>query len=183
VAWIRRPDQCVVILTLDSKESWELLGPLCDAALTHPVIALIEEESAALGVRAIRTGARSILLRQVSAVTLRRTVEATIDGQAVMPSVIAVALASGSPTATVVPAPTPQQLSWLRQLAGGSTVAELAHQVGYSERAMFRLLQSLYRSLGVRTRIAAIIRAQEQGWIRAEVDRSVIVPARRRQTD
>jgi DNA-binding NarL/FixJ family response regulator len=64
------------------------------------------------------------------------------------------------------PAITTDQMAWLRHLASGMTVAELARVAGYSERAMFRLLQSLYRQLGARTRIEAIVRAQEQGWLR-----------------
>ncbi|SEU14237.1 helix-turn-helix domain-containing protein [Nonomuraea wenchangensis] len=45
------------------------------------------------------------------------------------------------------------------------TVADLADRAGYSERAMFRLLQALYREIGVATRIQAIVRAQERGWL------------------
>ena len=51
--------------------------------------------------------------------------------------------------------------------AGGSTVAALANQAGYSERAMFRLLHGLYQRLGVRTRTEALIRAHERGWLRS----------------
>ncbi|WP_220504417.1 response regulator transcription factor [Microbispora sp. H13382] len=90
-----------------------------------------------------------------------------MDGQAVLPAAVSAALARGSiANNTASLSLTPEQLSWLRQLAAGATVAQLAEQAGYSERAMFRLLQSLYKELGVRTRIEAIIRAQEQGWLR-----------------
>jgi DNA-binding CsgD family transcriptional regulator len=56
-------------------------------------------------------------------------------------------------------------VSWLRQLAAGSTVAQLANQAGYSERAMFRLLQGLYQQLGARNRVEALLRAQQLGWL------------------
>nr|WP_181726579.1 hypothetical protein [Micromonospora provocatoris] len=44
-------------------------------------------------------------------------------------------------------------------------MVRLAAEIGYSERAMYRLLQTLYQQLGVRTRLEAIIVAREEGWI------------------
>ncbi|AQZ63306.1 two component transcriptional regulator, LuxR family [[Actinomadura] parvosata subsp. kistnae] len=168
LAWVRHGPHRVVLLTLESEQDWDLLRRLRDADGTHAVIALVGEDSAVLGVRAVRTGARSVLPRGVTPGTLRRTVEATLDGQAVLPADVAAALASGAhSTGEGAAAPEPQQLSWLRQLADGVTVAQLARRAGYSERAMFRLLQELYRDMGVRTRIQAIVRAQEEGWLRA----------------
>jgi DNA-binding CsgD family transcriptional regulator len=50
-----------------------------------------------------------------------------------------------------------EEQSWLRSMAGGMTVADLAESVGYSERAMFRLLRDLYRRIGVKNRTEALI--------------------------
>jgi NarL family two-component system response regulator YdfI len=61
-------------------------------------------------------------------------------------------------------APPAQQVTWLRRLAAGWTVARLASDAGYSERAMYRLLHALYRQIGVHTRLEAIILAHEEGW-------------------
>ena len=52
-----------------------------------------------------------------------------------------------------------------RELAGGVTVAQLAAQVGYSERMMFRLLRELYDRLHVRGRTDALMLARERGWL------------------
>jgi len=120
----------------------------------------------------VRGGARSVLARHVSAEVLRRTVSATIEGQAVLPAAVAAMLAScegadaGPPQALSA-----EKLSWLRALAAGSTVAQLASQAGYSERAMFRLLRLLYRDMGVSGRVEALMWAQEQGWLRPGVGR------------
>src|SRR5690606_19719975 len=139
-----------------------------DASRGHGLIALIAEESVVLGTRAVRAGAQSVLPREVTAAVLRRTVEATLDGQAVLPTDVVTALATGAHWAATRPETlSPQRLSWLRQRAEGVTVAELADRAGYSERAMFRLLQALYREMGVTTRIQAIVRAQERGWLAA----------------
>ena len=163
VAWARRETATLVLLTVMSERDWQLLGLLCASTTSPLVVAVLANESAALGARAIRAGAQSVLPRTVAAVTLRRTVEATVGGQAVMPAAVAAVLAEPHPVSER--GPSVDQLSWLRQLANGATVAQLADRAGYSERAMFRLLRALYRQLGVRTRLQAIMRAQEAGWL------------------
>src|SRR5258707_106441 len=99
-------------------------------------------------VLAVRAGVPCVLPRQASPEVLRRAVAAAIDGQAVLPVSVVAGLAAGAglPAGSV---PSDDKLAWLRALAAGVTVAQLAEQVGYSERAMFRLLKSLYRDLGV----------------------------------
>lgn len=163
MAWARQGVATLVLLTMMSDGDWDLLGQLCSGTTSPLVIAVLDNESSALGARALRAGARSVLPRSVAAVTLRRTVEATIDGQSVMPADMVAVFAE--PHTVSERAPSVNQLSWLRQLANGATVAQLADRAGYSERAMFRLLRSLYQQLGVRTRLQAIMRAQEAGWL------------------
>jgi DNA-binding NarL/FixJ family response regulator len=163
VAWVRRQAGTLVLLTVVSEHDWDLLGRLCATTSSVPVIVLLDSESAVAGARAVRAGARSVLPRAVAETTLRRTVAATIDGQAVLPAAVTVALTADPHAAA--PTPSAEQLSWLRRLAAGSTVAQLAEEAGYSERAMFRLLQALYRQIGVETRLKAIIRANEAGWL------------------
>lgn len=163
VAWMRRQATNVVLLTIMSDTDWRLLERLRTTPATSIVIALLDGGSLTVGgVRAVRAGARSVLWRDASAAVLRRTVEATIDGQAVLPAALAAAMVSGGRPRGE---PSSEQLSWLRQLANGSTVAGIAAEAGYSERAMYRLLRALYHQLGVRTRMQAIMRAQEAGWL------------------
>ncbi len=167
VAWARKVQGAVALLTIQAEADWAVLAKLSEfGATTNSLVVLLGEESAAAGVRAVRTGARSVLARGVSAEVLRRTVAATIDGQAVLPAAVVAALVAGAGVdagpARVLSA---ERLSWLRELAAGGTVAQLASQVGYSERAMFRLLRSLYRDMGVGGRIEALMRAQERGWL------------------
>jgi len=162
VAWLRRGAGTLVLLTVVSNDDWALLGQVCDAAASHLVIALLDDASPVIGARAVRIGAHSVVPREATAVMLSRTVDATLEGQAVMPAPVAAVLASDLLDSTH--RVTADQLSWLRHLAGGATVAEVAEQAGYSERAMFRLLQKLYRNMGVDSRLEAIMRAKEAGW-------------------
>jgi DNA-binding NarL/FixJ family response regulator len=166
LAWLRQKLRAVVLLTLISEQDWQLLHKLGDRSTAREVIALVPVDSAAVGVRAVRAGAQSVLLRTATPAVLVRAVEATIDGQAVMPASVAAALASGVQISDRPGQPlSPSQLSWLRQLAAGSTVAQLATDSGYSDRAMFRRLRELYHDMGVRTRVEAIVLAQGRGWL------------------
>jgi DNA-binding NarL/FixJ family response regulator len=57
------------------------------------------------------------------------------------------------------------QLEWLRALAQGITVAQLAERHGYSERAMFRHLRDLYARMGAKGRTEALMLANRRGWL------------------
>jgi DNA-binding NarL/FixJ family response regulator len=171
VEWVRQAEGAVVLLTVQAEEDWAILAQLGDVGSTaHSVVVLLLDESAGAGVRAVRAGASSVLSRQVSVEVLQRTVAATIDGQAVLPEPVVAALVAGVGVNAVRQGVlSAEKLAWLRALAAGSTVAQLADQVGYSEREMFRLLRSLYRDMGVRGRVEALMRAQEQGWLQLSV--------------
>lgn len=93
VAWARQDTSTLVLLTVVSERDWELLGQLSTVTTSQLVIALLDNESATVGARAVRAGARSVLPRAVTVATLRRTVEAAVGGQAVMPADVVAVLA------------------------------------------------------------------------------------------
>lgn len=154
-----------MLLTLHSAEDLERLTALCGLRPRPLVVALLSGDVSSLGVGAIRAGARSVLVRAATVPALQRVVSSTFDGDAVMPADVAdllVAERGGRPPRRL--APPAQQVVWLRRLADGWTVARLASDTGYSERAMYRLLRELYRQIGVGSRLEAIILAHEEGW-------------------
>jgi DNA-binding NarL/FixJ family response regulator len=164
VGWAGRHPSSVVVLTLTGESEWRLLARLHAVHVTVPLLALIDTVSTEQGVRAVQAGARSVAPRGIAAEALQRTVAATADGQAVLPADVATRLAAAvAPANSRVTAP--DRIRWLRQLASGVTVAQLADQVGYSERAMFRLLSALYKDIGARNRVEALMLARDKGWI------------------
>ncbi len=163
LAWVRQPGSSVVLFTVRAESDWEILGRLRESAGRHRVIAVLDDASALTGTRAVRAGAVSVISRNATVERLRQVVEATCDGQSVMPAEVAATLARVAPADHRIPSL--DQLSWLRRLAAGSTVEQLAQDVGYSERAMYRLLKALYDNMGVRTRLEAIMSAQRHGWV------------------
>jgi NarL family two-component system response regulator YdfI len=165
LAWLLERPGGMVLLTLHSAEDLERVTALCRLRPRPLVVALPAGDVSSLGVQAVRAGARSVVTRAATVQALQRAVVATLDGEAVMPAEVADLLVAGSggrpPRRS---APSAQQAAWLRRLSEGWTVARLASDTGYSERAMYRLLQALYRQIGVNTRLEAIMLAHEEGW-------------------
>lgn len=64
----------------------------------------------------------------------------------------------------------PDEIDWLRALAHGTRVADLARESGYSERAMYRELRKLWNRLGVANRAQGLARAGELGLLVADRD-------------
>ncbi|GAA4237803.1 hypothetical protein GCM10022254_51130 [Actinomadura meridiana] len=158
----------MVLLTLRSAEDLDQVISLCGIRPRPLVVALPSGEVSSLGVRALRAGAQSVVAHTATVLVLQRAVAATLDGEAVMPADVAgllVAGRGGRPPRRS--APSPQQTAWLRRLSEGWTVTGLAADVGYSERAMYRLLKALYQQIGARSRLEAIILAREEGWLQS----------------
>ncbi len=164
VRWARRRTSALVLMTLTGDSEWRLLARLREAGVTVPIMVLIDAGSVEQGVRAVRIGARSVLPRSIAGDALQWTATATMDGHSVLPAEVVARLATGVPPEIVQAVP-PDRIGWLQQLASGATVAQLADRVGYSERAMFRLLNALYRDIGARNRIEALMLARDKGWI------------------
>ncbi|MGW5581063.1 DNA-binding response regulator [Micromonospora chokoriensis] len=164
VRWADQRTSALVLLTLTDDSDWRLLARLHDAHVKVPIMALIATDSIDDGVRAARAGARSVLPRGITGTALQRTISTTLDGHAVLPAEVAARLAAGTQVEQMQ-AVSQDRINWLRQLAAGVTVAQLADLVGYSERAMFRMLTALYRDIGARNRIEAIMLARDRGWI------------------
>lgn len=163
--WLRERPGGVVLLTLCGAEDLDRLTALCRLRPRPLVVALLSAADASLGVRAMRAGARSVVAREVTVSALQRAVSATLGGEAVMPTEVADLLVTGrggrAPRGLV---PSAEQIDWLRRLSDGWTVARLALDTGYSERAMYRLLRALYQRIGVSTRLEAIVLAHDKGW-------------------
>jgi DNA-binding NarL/FixJ family response regulator len=166
LAWTQGRQRRVVFLTLQSSEDWSLLDELHSTRADLLVIAVLVDADTATFARAILSGAATAIPRDASPKVIKRVFDAALNGEALLPLEVVRALASsGVSPARETGSPSAQEIDWLRQLAHSRTVAQLAEQAGYSERAMFRLLRNLYSRMGVDSRTAALIRAQELGWL------------------
>ncbi|WP_433296192.1 hypothetical protein ACQP2F_37785 [Actinoplanes sp. CA-030573] len=165
VAWAAVPEARIALLTVKEQDDWATLDAVCRGSGGNPVIALLDQPSLAAHVRALAAGAVAALPRDAAPDLLREVFAAAAGGKSLLPTEVLRALLRAGPDGGAGAGPTADELSWLRQLARGASVAEVAGRSGYSERMMFRLLRDLYGRLGTRNRTEALIHAKEQGWL------------------
>ena len=155
----------IVIHTLLAADDWTRLTRLATLPGTV-VVALLPELTEELVVRGLSSGAVAVVQRDISPGELRDLVLNLLAGR----TVVSIGALRRTPITTSPPAfpgydGAPSEVDWLRMLANGSTVKQVADRAGYSERMMFRLLRDLYGRLGVRGRVEAILLARKRGWL------------------
>lgn len=163
--WVGQGSRTVVLLTLETGADWSLLARIRHEHAEVTVIALLLDASPAVYVRAVASGAITALPRDASVEMVRRVFEEVLRGFSVLPIEVVQALAAPHEAAGDSPQLTQVELAWLRELAGGATVGQLAERSGYSERAMFRHLHELYTKLHVKNRMEALLVVHRKGWL------------------
>jgi DNA-binding NarL/FixJ family response regulator len=165
IDWVGQEPRTVVMLTLETRADWAMLERLQRVSPEVVVVAVLPDASVPYYVRAIVAGAVAVVPRDAAPATVLRVFEDALQGVSALPQNVVAALAAPHERSEHVPEPSDAELAWLRGLADGSTVAQLAERNGYSERAMFRMLRELYRKLEVKNRTEALMLAQRRGWL------------------
>jgi DNA-binding NarL/FixJ family response regulator len=165
LSWIREEQRPVVLLSLLSSADWRLLARLREARADTMVIAVLADAKTSSHIEAILGGAIAAITRDALPATVCKVFDAVIAGTSILPVEVVRGLTTSQPAQDEEWVPSPKEVGWLRELALGTTVAQLADRAGYSERAMFRLLRNLYVQIGARNRTEALIRAHDSGWL------------------
>jgi DNA-binding NarL/FixJ family response regulator len=132
------------------------------------VVALLTRPSARQTAHAARHGAAAIADRAAEPSDIARIAVDALEGRVALPAAVFRDLAAEWPDPhAAAPSVTEEEIEWLNALTRGVTVARLADDVGYSERAMFRRLHDLYARLGAANRSEAISAAGRLGLDRA----------------
>jgi DNA-binding NarL/FixJ family response regulator len=163
--WVLEAERQVVLLTLESDADWTMLAELRAARPDLLLVAIVADATVQAQVRAITAGAIATVPRDADPETVQKVLEAAVAGSSLLPTEVVRALAAHQVAAPEAPAISDREIEWLRELARGTTVAQLAERAGYSERAMFRLLRNLYARMKVQSRTEALMYAQQRGWL------------------
>ncbi|MFO7549214.1 MAG: hypothetical protein R6X29_10145 [Acidimicrobiia bacterium] len=162
VDWLAQARDPVLVLALDVAE----IETVVDLRRRRPdaeVVVLLPDPDEQSLVLALKAGAAAVATWRVTPEVLLPLITAVTAHLAVLPTALVQRL-----TSQVDAGPTwlhsgSREAQWLRALAAGTTVADLAATHAYSEREMYRLLADLYDRLGAGGRIPAIMLAARYG--------------------
>jgi DNA-binding NarL/FixJ family response regulator len=155
-------DADAVLLALRVPDGCETANALVAAGKV--VVALLPDANPAGHAHAFEHGAASATPWDADPAEIVTALTHAIAGWARLPVATVAAIASEWPGAhTPRPDVTEEEVGWLADLAAGETVARIAKETGYSERAMFRRLREVYERLGVTSRTEAIVAAERLG--------------------
>ena len=161
--WARLHSRAAMLLGVRDDGDVELLRDLTSGSPSLAVVALLDPESGEVSEICVEAGARGCVSAEWSGQELILALEVGMRGMTILPATLARRLASVERQRVFARTLTTSQRSWLCQLASGTTVHDLASQVGFSERETYRRLRQIYVAMGVRSRTEALILASASG--------------------
>jgi DNA-binding NarL/FixJ family response regulator len=165
VQWTAEEQKRAVLLTLQSSQEWNLLAHLRNAWPDLILIAILTEATVEMYVRAVEVGATAAVARDTMPETVTEILSAALRGMSILPTEVVRVLAAPPVTQEEPNQLSGREIEWLRALSQGVTIARLAENIGYSERAMYRLLRDLYKRMQAANRTEAILKASRRGWL------------------
>jgi DNA-binding NarL/FixJ family response regulator len=115
----------------------------------------------------LAAGAMGYLLKNEAADVIVAAVQAAAQGRAFFSATVAARLAQLARAEPQIEAPTAREQEVLAELALGRTNAEIARQLGISERTVRFHIENLFGRLGVENRVEAVVKAMQLGWLQA----------------
>jgi DNA-binding NarL/FixJ family response regulator len=165
LAWSSEQQHRVAFLTVQSKQELTLLTQLKGSWPDLILIAVLAEENVEMHIKAVQAGATAAVGRTATPEQILEVFNAAVRGVSMLPAEAVRALATPKTTHDQANPLTPREIEWLKALSQGTTVAQLAEHVGYSERAMYRLLRTTYHRMHATNRTEAVLKASHAGWL------------------
>jgi DNA-binding NarL/FixJ family response regulator len=163
IAWVAAAGHRVVLVAVARVRDVGLVIDLRQAEKDLVVVALLPEISPKIFREAILAGACAVAGWDTSSEELVALLTAGLESRSILPTHLLQELATVTENDSKVVELDQEQVEWLRALAKGMTVNQLAESISYSEREVYRLLRALYDRLGVCNRTEALIWAVQQG--------------------
>ena len=127
------------------------------------VVAVLEDVSPQRYAEALAAGASAVVAEDAPVTAVVEALQAAMEGRTVLPIPVAQQLARRA--ARECPPLSGEEIEWLRKLAYGVPVSQLAEESFHSERDMYRVLGRLYARIGVAGRAEAIVAATRWGFV------------------
>lgn len=160
--WLDAPERRTVVLCIDGDQTFALLRMLVAKRSDTLVVAVVPVASYTACRHSLHMGVAAVVAQDATLEQLVAAVRSALQGYTLLPTSVVQSWAAeltGELTASET------EIGWLQALAAGTTVSRLAHDSGYSERALYRRLAELYGRIGVTNRMEALMWGRRQGLI------------------
>ena len=161
-----------LLLTIRSASDWQVLRDIGTVNPGVKLVALLVDATPDRHAEALRNGVHGVAAWEATPETILAVVSAALEGRTLLPTSVAQAISASGPALYDPEWITEDEVGWLKLLASGVTVHQLAEKVGYSERALYRMLHGLYGRMRVSNRTEAILQASRWGLLEDPVDPS-----------
>lgn len=161
-----------VLVTIRSACDWQVLRDVPTVNPGVKLVALLVDPTPDRHAEALRCGAHGAVAWEAAPETILAVVNAALDDRTLLPTSVARAISVSGPALYDKEWVTDDEVGWLKLLAGGATVQQVAERAGYSERALYRMLHGLYGRMRVSNRTEAILQASRWGLLDDAADRS-----------
>ena len=161
--WVNGAENRVLLLAAAGIEDVDLVVDLTSMRGDVVIVALLPEVTPRIVRDAVLAGVTSVTSWDASREEVVSLLKAAMASRSVVPTGMLQRLIKSSRVKPGSVAITGEEEEWLRALARGETVSQLAGRIAYSEREVYRLLRALYERLGVRSRTEALVWAVQQG--------------------
>jgi DNA-binding NarL/FixJ family response regulator len=151
----------VRILVLRDASEWGLIDACREAGDSGQIIVILPELQPELVERCLAVGASGVVSADITPEELITTIDNAVSGRTLLPSDVARRMAQKRLEESE--RLSAEEVGWLRALARGRTVTELAREKAYSERHLHRRLKAVYARLGVAGRTEALLSAERAG--------------------
>lgn len=156
-------EMSLALVSVRCQEDWDLLARLREEHEELPVVGVLPEPTLHSYCRALAAGATAIVADDAPLPELVDAVKAALRNMTLLPTNVARTLATGESDQADATPISADEAEWLRAIARGTTIAQLAEQASYSEREMHRLLRRLYARMGADNRAEALVLATRWG--------------------
>jgi DNA-binding NarL/FixJ family response regulator len=171
-SWVKAPGRRALLVSATLPEEAPRLSALITDSDDVVIVALLRDVTPAAYVEALRQGASGAVAWDAAPGTMIEVLQGAMEGQCILPLDVARLLAASQDFSPELPALSDWEMTALRLLANGVTIAELANETNHSERETFRLLHRLYERMGAASRSEAIVRAAQIGLLDTVPDES-----------
>lgn len=163
--WVSDPDNRVLLLAAAGIDEVGLVIDLTAKRDDVVLVVLLPEVTPRIVRDAVLAGVTSVTSWDASRDEVVSLLHAAMASRSVVPTSMLQGLIKGARVKQGSVDITREEEEWLRALARGETVSQLAGRIAYSEREVYRLLRALYERLGVRSRTEALVWAVQHGVI------------------